>query len=78
VCRVRVCLSLPPILNEVEDCVSVCVEMIVVVVGGCLELSIYVSVWTEDGWTDGGKCIPIKRFKNLLIRVYIIWCLMFA
>jgi hypothetical protein len=30
VCRVGVCLSLPPILNE--DCVSVCVEMIVVVV----------------------------------------------
>jgi hypothetical protein len=36
--------------------------------GGCLELSIsvYVSVWTEDGG-GGGKCIPIKRFKNLLI-----------
>jgi hypothetical protein len=44
--------------------------------GGCLELSkTYVSVWTEDGGGrrtedggGGGKCIPIKRFKNLLIN----------
>jgi hypothetical protein len=36
--------------------------------GGCVELSIcdYVSECLDG--RGGGKCIPIKRFKNLLIN----------
>jgi hypothetical protein len=32
-----------------------------------------VSVWTDGGrkTEDGGKYIPIKRFKNLLIKIII-------